>query len=182
MSSVLRLPSSVYHDLRTHLLPRSSKNEQAAFVYARAHVNDQGDTVFQYVDWHVLTEDDFVVHRPDHLELRDETRARVIKQAHDLGVSLVEFHSHPSNFPAEFSFSDMAGFDDFVPHVWWRLKGKPYAAVVVAPSGFDALSWLTSPHEPTSLQAIQLESRDLRATGLTLKRKQFDGGMSDVQI
>lgn len=180
MSTVLSLPNGVYQELCTHLLPRSSKNEQAAFVYARAHIDEQGDTVFQYVDWQKLTEDDFVVQRSDHLELRDETRARVIKQSHDINASLVEFHSHPSNFPAEFSYSDMAGFGDFVPHVWWRLKGKPYAAVVVAPSGFDALAWLTSPREPTSLHAIQLESRDLRATGLTLKRKHFSGGILDV--
>jgi len=40
-----------------------------------------------------------------------------------------------------FSPSDIAGFREFVPHIHWRLKGKPYGAVVVAPASIDAALW-----------------------------------------
>src|SRR6266487_1407438 len=109
------------------------------------------------------------------MELADETRAQVIKRAHDLGASMVEFHSHPYPWPARFSESDRVGLEEFVPHVWWRLKGRPYAAVVVAPSGFDGLVWMTSPDRPEQLDGIACGDRLLRPTGLTLRHWHDDG-------
>ena len=104
-----------------------------------------------------------------HASLTDETRGRLIKRAHDLDASLVEFHSHLAEWPASFSESDRAGLDEFVPHVRWRLKGKPYMAVVVAPTSFDALAWVSASKNPEEVHGILVGGTLHRPTGLTLK-------------
>lgn len=176
--ALLELPAVVYQGLQKHLLPLHSKTEQAAFVFARTETSAGNSIVFRFLDWLPLKADNFTAQHEAYLELRDEMRGSLIKRAHDLNTSLVEFHSHPGPYPAQFSPSDLAGFREFVPHVWWRLRGKPYAAVVVAPSGFDALAWLSSPQEPAVLNSIMVDSERLVPTGLTL-RKIKKGGLFD---
>ncbi len=65
------------------------------------------------------------IYSKTYFELKDEMRSKIIKMAFDLDAAIVELHSHPYPEPAKFSYSDLGGFDDFVAHVWWRLKGKP---------------------------------------------------------
>lgn len=167
---LLELPAAAYMGLQKHLLPPHTENEQAAFVFARAETSAANDIAFQFLDWLPLKADNFTAQHEHYLELRDEMRGSLIKRAHDLNASLVELHSHPGPYPAQFSPSDLDGFREFVPHVWWRLRGRPYAAVVVAPSGIDSLAWLTSPHEPVALKAIVVDQKRLMPTGLTLHK------------
>lgn len=169
MALTLRLPSKVYRDARQHLLPNDSVLEQAAFLFARYAAEGGGNAAFAYVGWLALKANDFASQNQDYLELTDAARARVIKRAHDLDTCLVELHSHPGPYPAAFSPSDIYGFEEFVPHVRWRLKGKPYAAVVIAPSGFDALAWDDATKAPVQLHTIDTGAETLQATGLTLK-------------
>jgi hypothetical protein len=91
----------------------------------------------------------------------------MIKRAHDLNASVIELHSHPFSKHAEFSPSDLSGFSEFIPHVWWRLKGRPYAAIVLAPTGFDSLAWLENPTTPNGLLQIQAGSTLITPTGFT---------------
>lgn len=164
---LLRLPRDVKDALWQHLLPESAASEQAAFVFARLAPGTDGAVTFEYVDWFPVPPDGFESHSPFHLELSDAARGAVIKRAHDVGACLIEFHSHDGPWPARFSPSDWAGFEEFVPHVWWRLKGRPYAAVVVAPSGFDALAWVTAPDAPARLDAILVDDEVLEPTRLS---------------
>ena len=53
-----------------------------------------------------------------------------------------------------FSLTDQKGFQEFVPHVWWRLKGKPYVAVVVAQTDFDGVVWISDSVSPQYLDGI----------------------------
>jgi hypothetical protein len=168
--TLVKVPATVFRDLRAHLLPADTGDEQAAFVFAKAVTTEYG-VVFEFVDWLPLERPSFAAQHEAYLELRNEVSAKIIKRAHDLDASLVEFHSHPSPYPAQFSPSDLFGFREFVPHVWWRLRSKPYAAVVVAPSGFDALAWLSSPREHVALNAIVVDGVRLTPTGLTLRNK-----------
>ena len=124
----------------------------------------------EYKDWCMIPSDGFTAQLDGYIELTDDMRAKIIKKAHDLDAALVEFHSHPHPYDACFSWSDKMGFEEFVPHVWWRLKGKPYAAVVVAPENFDALIWISGPGKPQLLNQLVIESGILKPTGLTLKR------------
>lgn len=167
-SILLELPEGIHRDIQAHLLPKKDLREQGAFVFA--HRTDNGyDIIFKFADWRPLSSSDFDCQDDDYLELSDRARASIIKKAHDLGTSLVEFHSHPFSRSAMFSFSDCSGFEEFVPHVWWRLKGKPYLAVVVAQKSFDSLVWLDNPERPRKLDGISTGKHLLRPTGESIQ-------------
>jgi hypothetical protein len=164
----LELPEEAYSALMAHLLPQSSTSERAAFLFAKAE-SEEEDTTFKSLEWMPVPPDDFVDHPGHYFELTDEARGRIIKKAHDLAASIVEFHSHLSALPASFSKTDVAGLKEFVPHVWWRLKGKPYMAVVVARTSFDALSWITDPKTPQAVDGIVAGRKLHEPTGRTFK-------------
>lgn len=111
-------------------------------------------TRFVFVNWDPISPKDFAFRSGYHIELADEVRAKVIKHAHDLKASLVEMHSHTGTRPAAFSPSDMTGFAEFVPHVMWRLQGRPYFAIVVARGSFDGLAWIDDANTPHRLASI----------------------------
>ena len=67
------------------------------------------------------------------------------------------------------------GFAEFVPHVWWRLQGKPYFAVVVTRKNFDGLAWIINPKTPQRLDGIALDSSVLKPTRLSPLRYDADG-------
>jgi len=170
---VLTLSEQTYSELMSHLLPSECKEEHAAFVFSKC-VNVGKKAFFEFVEWKALTPSDFVHHSAYYIELRDQTRASLIKRAHDLKASLVEFHSHPFSKNAMFSHSDYLGFKEFVPHVWWRLKSMPYIAVVVTPNNFDALVWINNPSKPEKLDYIKLDNRVLIPTDRSYYEKYGD--------
>jgi proteasome lid subunit RPN8/RPN11 len=163
---VLALSPDLQSALWRHLLPDGKQPEQAAFGCVVQEPTD-GRDIFRCLEWHPVPAEGFTSRSAFHFELTDEVRAGAIKRAHDLGASLVEFHSHTGPWPAAFSPSDFAGFRDFVPHVWWRLKGRPYFAVVVTRSGFDGLAWLAAPRAPEPLGGILVGESLLMPTGLS---------------
>ncbi len=150
---IIHIPPKIYHDMQTHLLPPHLRNEEAGFMYVSSTLT-QDDDNFEVVDWEPIPPDGFLVRSRYHFELTDDSRAMVIKRAHDLGTSLMEIHSHAGPFPAAFSPSDLIGFSEFVPHVIWRLQRKPYFAIVVARNSFDGLAWLDGPNKPQRLDRI----------------------------
>jgi hypothetical protein len=161
----LELPELVYRSLWRHLLPRRQRNEEAAFCFARPM---QAQESFEIVDFREIRPEEFEHQSDYHLELSDRVRAEIIKQAHDLDASIVEFHSHTFGGPPEFSASDIQGFGETVPHCLWRLKGRPYLAVVVSKGGFDGLVWVTKDEGPIQLGRIQFGGKLLKASCKTL--------------
>ena len=129
-----------YVALRQHLLV-SAPREQAAFGFMPKDAVDAGRQL-PVKKIELLEDGDFVVRSSDYLELTDDARQRIIRTAHDGSFAVVEFHSHPFNLPAEFSSADRMGLQRSVPHMLWRLKGRPYLAVVIGPNDFDGLAWL----------------------------------------
>lgn len=166
--ALLRIGAAELDRLRRHLLS-TPRCEQGAFLFCR-HSDSRAGHVFVCEDWSPLERSDYEMQAGDYLELTDAARARVIKQAHDRGLCLMESHSHPGSYPAAFSYSDLSGLDEFVPHVRWRLRGRPYAALVFAQSGFDGLAWTGARALVRQLVAIETEKARLAATGLTLAR------------
>lgn len=154
MTMHLDLHSGLRARLWAHLLQNDV--EQVAIVFAAVDAKD--DTiVFSANDVYLATADDFEIQLEFHVELTDEARARIIKTAWDTGTSPVEFHSHPGDrWQAMFSPSDMDGFAEYVPHCRWRLRGRPYLAVLVNPSGVDALGWTGAGGKPVALDAIRV--------------------------
>jgi hypothetical protein len=168
VKTLIKLPAGAYKDLVDHLLPGDTSYEQAAFLFTAAQWTPSS-LALQVIDSAKLVASDFEVQASDYLELTDATRAQLIKRAHDLGASLVEMHSHPGPWKAAFSPSDLVGLSETVPHMWWRLNKRPYAAIVVAPSGFDALLWLDNPISPRRLDGIAADSMILRPTNITIR-------------
>lgn len=102
-----------------------------------------------------------------HVSLTDETRALVVKRASDLGGCLIEAHSHKHG-PARFSPSDLLGFREWVPHVRWRLRQRPYIALVSAGNQLDALVWDGPPGVVHELSSLHVDGQPpLRPTGIT---------------
>jgi hypothetical protein len=155
VSVFLDLYAGLKEKLWAHLLQNDT--EQLAIVFAAVEAIDN-TTVFTAKDAYLATAGDFEIHSDVHIELTDEARARIIKAAWDTGTSPVEFHSHPGDYwGAMFSPSDMYGFSDYVPHCRWRLRGRPYLAVVVSPAGMDALAWTGTEGNPVRLESIRPE-------------------------
>jgi hypothetical protein len=173
--ATLQIPANLKSSIWFHLLPEQQDcepMEQAAFGFAKT-TSQNGQTSFDLVDWLPIPESGFAYQSGYHIELADATRAGVIKRAHDLQASLVEFHSHPFSSRAEFSPSDLIGLGEFIPHVWWRLKGRPYLALVISPAQFDAVAWITSSRSPAPLYELHAGDIVLRPSGLTLRRECF---------
>lgn len=161
--SILDIDRRTYSEIIRYVLPTNSRNEEAVFVFANA--DDKG--VFTPLETYYVPPDGFAHRSPFFLELADETRAAVIKRAHDLSASVIEIHSHPSQFKAAFSESDIRGFREFVPHMLWRLKKRPYAAIVVARDSIDSLTWFGSVEVPVSM-VIRLDDGTIhKPTGTT---------------
>lgn len=166
--STVRMPSALYAEVRTHLFPPGSRVEQGGFMFCRFEESG-ASRCFHSVEWMPLQRSDFVQQGTDYLELTDAARAHIIKHAHDLSASLVEIHSHPGPYPAAFSPYDLTGLREFVPHVRWRLKGRPYGALVFARNDVDGLAWIGNDHAPVQVIGIALDSELVGTTGLTLK-------------
>lgn len=168
MSIYVRFQANAYEVLRAHLL--QNRLEQVAFLFTNNRRN--GDSViFEALGYHLVPPDGFALQEEFYVELADEEKARVIKASWDQSAGLAEIHSHPAaRGPARFSPSDLAGFDEFVPHVWWRLKGKPYFAVVQGPRNLDALAWTDDPHVAQRIDGVYVGETVLRPTGATSVR------------
>ena len=164
---VLQIPSSVYEKIKEHLLDKNAESESAGFMFVMPANQDGVYDVYKHIEWCPVPPDGFVDKRWFHLELTDEFRASVIKRAHDLGASIVEFHSHLGPQPARFSSFDRRGLREFVPHIRWRLRGRPYFAVVFAQTGFDGLAWIQNPEEPQHLDGIAVGDKVFEPTRLS---------------
>ena len=161
---LLNLPSSVYEEVWAHLLENNAESESAGFMFVVPGSHDDDTQVYEHVEWYPVPPDGFVENSWYHLELTDEFRASVIKRAHDLGASIVEFHSHLGPQPARFSPFDRRGLREFVPHVLWRLRKRPYFAVVVTHTDFDGLAWMMDPEKPQYLDGIVVGGKVFQPT------------------
>jgi len=152
------------HDaLWEHLLQDDSR-EEAAFLLAT-----ESDSTLTPKEIILVPPAGFIGHARYGIELTDEFRAGIIKAAHDRDAMIIEAHSHPFPMPAAFSSFDVAGLREFVPHVRWRLKGKPYAAIVAGPTTFDAVIWKNNGPEPLAISIDQM-------TLLPTRRTRWDDG------
>jgi hypothetical protein len=142
------LPGDLYRALRGDL----DEAEGAGFFLAQ-YLPDEH--VFRLHRGRRIPEGGFESRSDFYLVLRDEMKAEIIKWAWDEGASLVEAHSHAFG-PARFSPSDIDGFDEWVPHLWWRLRGRPYGALVVAEGTFDALAWIERAEAPEQVDALEV--------------------------
>jgi hypothetical protein len=150
----IAFPPGLQERVWGHLRSNQDGDEEAAFLFADIETTPRG-VIFHVHDWYKVEPTDYASRGFDGIELTDSCRGQILKRAHDEGRSLLECHSHPGWRQAVFSRFDFEGFEEFVPHVRWRLKGRPYAAVVVADTSFDALAWVDPDiTDPVAVDAV----------------------------
>jgi hypothetical protein len=141
---------------------------------------DLSNRAFHLTDWRVVPPEGFEYRGPYHVSLTDEAQAEAIQWAWQSHSCLVEAHSHDGRWPACFSPSDFAGFDDWVPHALWRLRGFPYAAVVVAGDTLDALAWIDGQDRPEPVAEILLvDGSSIATTGDSWNQLHRQGDTGD---
>jgi hypothetical protein len=134
---------------------------------ARQHLDERAERVgffladwspverrFMIRAWRPVLDGTADVHGEMHVSLPDEARAAVIKWAWAEGACLIEAHSHGRWSPAAFSLYDLRNLEEWVPHIWWRLRGRPYAAIVTSDHDLDALAWIDGPGETEQVDGI----------------------------
>lgn len=166
MSSSLWFPADLFRELREHL--RATETEQVAFLFTEASVLGEPLRVSEL---YAVPPEEFDFQSAYHVTLADEVRGHVIARAWQIGGSLVEVHSHGGGAPASFSRSDLWGFEEWVPHVRWRLQGRTYVALVFAENSFDALVWEEGRDGPSPLAELTVDGgATLVPTGRTYRR------------
>jgi hypothetical protein len=161
----LSIPEPAYRDIEKHLQKRT---EQVVFLFL-SQTQSGGDQLFEVMDYYLVPAHELVYESQYHAEVSDEAQRKVIKMAWDKGLALGEIHSHPQDLKdVSFSPSDTKGFKDFVPHVWWRLKKKPYVALVFGKTDFDALAWISDAHAAAGVDRVLVGRKELAPTGITI--------------
>jgi hypothetical protein len=137
--------------------------EQVGFFLARLEPDGRTLTLGE---WMPIPSEGFEFQSGYHVSLDSEVVATLLGRAAAEECSLVEVHSHLGAALAEFSFSDIRGLREWVPQMRWRLRRRPYAAIVVAEGSLDALAWINGGAE--QVEALVTEDKAHVATGLTL--------------
>jgi hypothetical protein len=135
------------------------------------------ECAFVLREWHLVPTEG-TVRQGLHVELTDETKNAVIASAWSTGLCLVEAHSHGDWAPAEFSSTDLDGFDTWVPHLFWRLRGRPYAALVTAADTVDAVAWVDDPKVFQAVAVITIDGDPVATTGRTARSSATGAGGS----
>jgi hypothetical protein len=162
----ISMTAEIYSELMDHL--SSDDVEHVAFLFTEPAVPGKPLRVREN---YLVPPEGFDFQSTHHVALTDEVRGYVIKRAWDLDGCLIEVHSHGGGPPAWFSGSDLRGFEEWVPHVRWRLRRRIYIALVFAGSGFDALVWEGDGDAPSALAELAVDGRDTEApSGLTYER------------
>jgi hypothetical protein len=162
----LSIPAQIYSALMDHL--SSDEVEHVAFLFTDPAVPGERLRVREI---YCVPSEGFDFQSAYHVALTDEMRGYVIKRAWDLDGCLVEVHNHGGGPPVWFSVSDLRGFEDWVPHVRWRLRHRTYVALVFAGSDFDALVWEGDSDIPSALGELAVDGRDAETpSGITYKR------------
>jgi hypothetical protein len=151
-----------WEQLMTYL---SQEVEHFAFMFAR--INSQGK--YRVIEVKLLESDDYSYQGRAGLQLVDEIRPEVIQHAIATDTMVIEAHSHYGlPWPACFSDLDMTGLAEIAPHMLWRLKGRPYAAIVVANGSFDAIVWLDR-NGPSRVEHVHVADKVIQPTNLTIE-------------
>lgn len=160
----ISMSSNGLEELIAHL--DSSEDEQAAFLFATRPRSD----LLAVEEFYPVPPEGFLRQSRYHCHLTDEVRALVIARATVLEACLIEVHSHDDVSPVWFSPTDLRGFEEWVPHVRWRLADRPYVALVFGGREFDALVWESGLGGASGLGALVVDGEALRPSSITIAR------------
>jgi len=167
MKTSIFIPQKIYQNIYDYLFPEGFYLQSVAFIFVV--ISKTSDSLeFQFNSWYPVESCEYKYRSKEYVELKDMMRQKIIKRAFDLDTAIIELHSHVCLKGACFSPTDLQGFKEFVPHVWWRLNKKPYAAIVFSKSDFDAFVWVDDPEQYHQVTEIVVDDRHFYPTGLTL--------------
>jgi hypothetical protein len=135
-----------------------------------AAASDEGAGELELTEAFLVSDDDLEP-GPWCVQLEDVTQQRVLQWASGTAGAIVEMHSHLGRFgdPAQMSPTDVQGLRTWVPHVRWRLRGRPYVALVAGPSTLDGLVWSgDNAAAPLALAGWSTPSATHPVTGLSI--------------
>lgn len=161
MSVAIATSQRILNAARAHL---QGQLEQVCFFRASAR-----DGTLELNEIRAIEPDELELQLSYHLELSDASRSDLIRWAWEADACLVEAHLHTTKGFAEFSPSDYRGFREWVPHVWWRLQGKPYAALVTDGVDWDGLAWMVSPSLPVDVSRLASPEQTIVCTGRSIR-------------
>lgn len=165
MTASINMKNNTLTEVMQHLFPKGDRREQGGFLFCNF---DAALQRFEVLEWQPLQGSDYAFQERDYLELADDTRAALIKKAHDMQASLVEVHCHPGQHKVAFSIADWMGFKDFVPHIRWRLAKRPYAALVFGQACVDGFAWIDDSKTPIAIKQISTETTSHATTGISI--------------
>jgi hypothetical protein len=141
--------------------------ERAIFLFATESPDTEG--TWNAVDSYFLDPAcDYKDTGEEHLALADHVVGTVIRQAHQAGAAVIEIHGHYVPGPeTRISPYDARGLRELVPHVLWRLPGRPYIAIVVGTESYDGLVW-TQAGIPEAIEALVIDGAPHAPTGRSL--------------
>lgn len=165
MSVSLSFPTALYDDLLSHM--RTGDTEQVSFLFTNP---PEPNKPLRIIELSHIPPDQFDLQSAYHVTLADDVRAGVIGRAWQLGGCLVEAHSHGGSALASFSYSDVSGLSEWVPHVRWRLRGRTYVALVFAEASYDALAWEEGQDGPAPIAGVHVDGKGtVSPTGLSYR-------------
>lgn len=160
----INMDEPVWLEARGHL---NSGPEESGFFLADW---SEDDRTFSVTAWRPMHNQTIGTGDQLHVSLSDDTRASVIQWATAENACLIEAHSHGAWSPAAFSRFDLRGLAEWVPHLWWRLQHRPYAALVTTIHDFDGIAWVAAADRPEQVATVTASGVH-RATGATLGRR-----------
>lgn len=132
----LRASDVVSARLLSHL---RAQPEQVAFLQGFA--TDDRDSFL--LDQIFLVTADEIELGWSHVTLGEEARRRLFSWTAQQADVLVEAHSHGVlGDPVGLSITDLDGLSEWVPHMRWRLSGRPYVALVFGQESMDGVAWV----------------------------------------
>jgi hypothetical protein len=161
-------------DLARVVTDLATLNEHVGFFLADWHSDTRR---FVVRDARRLAPEEYETLTDFHVALVDHVRPSLIHWAWTEGASLIELHSHGPRGVARFSPTDLDGFEEWVPHLWWRLRARPYAALVATGVDLDGLAWISSPTEPERIVRVVLGNETVetsQATHASVRRQRVD--------
>ena len=147
----IMVEAGLWEAARKHLDLRA---EQVGFFLADW---SPADRQFRIHAWRPIDDGPADSPRQLHVSLLDETRSAIIQWASAEDACLIEAHSHGRWSPAAFSQYDLQNLGEWVPHLWWRLRHRPYAAIVTSVRDLDALAWIDGPGEIEQVDGVSAD-------------------------
>lgn len=160
----LEIPAAISARLLTYL---DVPTERMAFLLAIP--TPVADAWIVVDDLYLTDELDYTYQAIHGMELADAVRPRVLSWATRPDVALIEVHSHRHlSHTTTFSPTDLEGLEEVVPQMLWRLRGRPYAALVLGSDDLDALVWSHRTQPPSAPSAVVIADRTLTPTGIAV--------------